>query len=222
MTDQLHSDQELRRAIIDELSWTPDTDIAEITVTVADGAVTLAGQVTSYPRRQQAIKAAQRVRGVTAIADELMVAPVLDELSDTDLARRAAQALDHTVTLPTGAVKATIHDHAITLSGTVTWQFQRDAAERVVAPLKGVTAVHNDIVIDAPVPVDVAHAKSGITSALVRGAHIDAQHINVEVEGSEVILTGVVSSWAERRQAAHAAWSTPGVTEVDNQLTVAG
>ena len=222
MTKQLQSDQELRRAISEELSWTPSIDSDQLTVAVTDGAVMLAGQVTSYPQKQQAVKAALRVRGVTAIADEIVVSHPWGALSDTDIARDAGEALDNTVTLPPGAVKATVHDHAITLTGEVGWEYQRAAAQRAVSPLRGVCAVHNKITIHPAAAVEAAHAKSGIISALVRGAHVDAQRIDVEVSGSEVILTGVVSSWAERRQAAHAAWSTPGVTGVDNRLTVSG
>ena len=222
MTQPHESDHELRRAISDELEWTPSIDSDQISVAVTDGAVTLTGQVTSYPQKQQAVKAALRVRGVTAIADEIVVHHPSGAWSDTDIAREAAVALDNTVIITPGAVKATVHDHAITLTGTVAWQYEREAAERAVAPLRGVSTVHNDITLLPPEPVDAAHAKSGITSALVRGAHADAQRISVEIDGSEVILTGVVSSWAERRQAAHAAWSIPGVTEVDNRLTVSG
>ncbi len=220
MTTAHGCDLELTRAVTDELSWTPGLDGDQISVAVTDGAVTLAGKVNSYPDKQQAVKAALRVRGVTALADELVVVPTTGLRSDTDIARDAGAALDGTVTLPPTAVKATVHDSAITLTGTVAWQYQREAAERAVAPLRGVSAVHNQIALRPPATVDVAHAKSGITAALVRSAHADAQRIRVDVNGSQVILTGVVSSWAERRQAAHAAWSTPGVTEVDNQLTV--
>ena len=222
MTTKRESDLEVTRAVVEELSWTPRVDGDQISVDVTDGAVTLAGKVTTYPHKQQAVKAALRVRGVTAIADELVVVHTAGTRSDTDIARDAGAALDGTVTLPSGAVKATVHDNAITLTGAVAWQYQREAAEQAVASIKGVSAVYNQIALRPPATVNVPHAKSAITAALVRGAHADAQRIKVDVKGSEVILTGVVSSWTERRHAAYAAWSTPGVTEVDNQLTVSG
>jgi osmotically-inducible protein OsmY len=56
---------------------------------------------------------------------------------------------------------------------------------------------------------------------LVRNAETDAQQVSVEVQGDKVILRGAVRSWAEREEAERVAWSAPGVTTVDNRITVA-
>lgn len=53
-----------------------------------------------------------------------------------------------------------------------------------------------------------------------RSAEVDAKRITVEANGSEVILKGIVRSWAERQEAERAAWATPGVTKVDNRITI--
>jgi hypothetical protein len=56
-----------------------------------------------------------------------------------------------------------------------------------------------------------------------RDAEVDLQHgIHVTRDGSKMILTGTVRSWAERRAAEHAAWQVAGVCEVDDRLVVVG
>jgi osmotically-inducible protein OsmY len=221
MTQTLHkTDHELKIAIDAELEWAPNVKADRVGIAVRDGAVTLSGQVETYPEKEAAVRAALRVRGVTAVADEIVVEQVWGPRDDTDIAREAGAALDRSVVVPQHAVKARVHNHVVTLTGTVPWRYQREAARHAVAGLPGVSDVVDQIVLAPPVTISAAKAKSKITSALVRNAQLDANRITVGIHGSEVTLSGTVSSWAERRQAEHAAWSAPGVTSVRNQITV--
>ncbi|MEO6886136.1 MAG: BON domain-containing protein [Jatrophihabitantaceae bacterium] len=221
MTGTEHqTDHELKVAIIDELAWTPSIDADKIGVAITDGAVTLSGQVASYPQKQAAVSAALRVRGVLAIADSIIVQDSESAIGDAELAREVEVALERTVVVPAGSVTATLHDHKITLSGAVAWQYQRRAAQRAVSSLPGVKQVTNTITLDPPVTISPTEAHRRITAALVRNARLDARHIEVAILGTEVRLTGKVTSWAERHQAEYAGWSTPGVTHVDNQLEI--
>jgi len=66
-------------------------------------------------------------------------------------------------------------------------------------------------------PTDVQRT---IESALVRGAQTDAHHIRVEVTDRTVVLKGSVRTWSEKQDAERAAWSTPGVSTVDDRLAI--
>ena len=94
----------------------------------------------------------------------------------------------------------------------------RDDAYDVVRRLSGVKGVTNLIVVRPK--LSPSELKKKIEDALVRTAELDAKNITVEVDGSKVILKGTVRSWAEREEAARQAWAAPGVTSVDNRITI--
>ncbi|MEK8110519.1 BON domain-containing protein [Micromonospora sp. M12] len=125
---------------------------------------------------------------------------------DSDIAREASDALDRMVYVPAGAVKAKVHNHVITLSGTLNWEYQREAARTAMAVLRGVRGVVNTISLKPKAAITPTEAKAKITAALVRKARFDGQHITVHVNGTEIELSGTVASWAEVRQAGSAAW----------------
>ena len=221
MTMTQHTkDHELKDALERELSWTSEVDSDRIGIAINDGAVTLSGQVESYPEKTAAVRAVLRVRGVTAIADEIVVRHRFIR-EDADIARDAAGALSNTVIVPAGSVTAEVHQHEITLAGDVAWQYQREAAESAVATIRGVTAVHDSIKLTPPEPmVDSVDAQANVTAALLRNAQLEAERVGVTVNGTEIRLTGHVGTWAQRHQAEYAAWCTPGVTHVENLIGI--
>lgn len=75
----------------------------------------------TYPEKHAAVRAALRVRGVAAVADEIEVHNDWAPRQDTDIAREAADLLDRTVFAPSGSVKAEVQDHRVTLTGSVAW-----------------------------------------------------------------------------------------------------
>jgi osmotically-inducible protein OsmY len=160
-----------------------------------------------------------RVYGVKAVANDLAVRlPTASERTDTDIAQAAVSALRWNTLVPTDRVTVSVAKGWLTLSGTLDWQYQKDAALRAVRDLTGVKGVTNNIAITPR--VKTMDVREKIEAAFKRSAEIDARRINVTAEDGKVILSGNVHSWAERQEAERAAWAAPGVTNVDDRLTV--
>jgi osmotically-inducible protein OsmY len=214
-------DAQLQSAVMDELRWEPSINAADIGVAAKEGVVTLTGFVRSYPEKQSAERAAKRVVGVKAVAEEIEIRLAgIHERTDSDIAKSAIAALAWNVIVPRDSVKVMVEHGWVTLEGEVGWQYQKMAAEDSVRNLPGVKGVSNLVQIKAT--VDTAHLKANIEQALVRNAQFDARQISVEAVAGKVVLRGQVRSWAEKEEAEHVAWSAPGVTKVENAVTVSG
>lgn len=212
------TDHELQQAVLNELDWTPDVDASHIGVAVTSGVVTLTGEVPSYSARLAAKKAALRVRGVTALADDLTVHYLGGPVTDTDIAEAARSALQGNSVQTLGSITAEVSNHTITLTGVVDWNYEREAASHAVEHLRGVKSVRNLITLKER--ASAVDTKIRVKNAIARQAALDAENILVEVDGTEVTLTGRVANWNERKTAGRAAWSSPHVTAVHNQLDV--
>lgn len=221
MAVQVQTDEQLQQEILREFRYAASLQPNEIGVAVKDGVVTLTGSVDSYLKRWEAEKAAHRVRGVKAVANDIEVKlPTSSERTDADIAAAVTRALEWDAFLDIDTIDVTVSKGWVTLDGDVEWGFQRADAERVVRRITGVRGVTNQIVVrprERPAPGEV---KKRIEDALVRSAETDAKRIQVEVRGDKVILTGTVRAWAEKQEAERVAWSAPGVASVENRIVV--
>jgi osmotically-inducible protein OsmY len=216
------TDRELQRHVEDALAWEPSVDAANIGVSADNGVVTMHGEVGTYTEKSTAERVALRVYGVKAVANDLSVRiSSLYKRTDTDIAQAVVAALQWNTVVPPNRVTVAISDGCVTLKGTLNWQYQKEAAARAVRDLAGVRGVTNSISVQPPEPrVKVSDVLAKIEAAFKRSAEIDARRVSVAAHDGQVILTGNVRSWAERQEAERAAWAAPGVTLVDDRITI--
>lgn len=215
----MKTDSRIKQDVQDELAWEPSIDENKIGVTVDEGVVTLSGEVDSFAKKIAAEKAAKRVSGVKAVAEDIVVKyPSSLEKSDTEIAKAAVEALEWHSSVPDNAVMVKVENGWVYLSGNVAWAYQKYSASNAVKDLKGVKGVSNSISLKQEVkPVLV---KDTIEDAFERSARINAKGITVTTEGNTVTLRGKVHSLKEKEEAEKAAFRAPGVLEVVNKLSV--
>jgi osmotically-inducible protein OsmY len=214
----MKSDIQLKQDVMEEIRWEPTVTSTDISVKAEDGIVTLSGTVPYYAEKWAAERAAQRVEGVRAIAEEIEVNLYGEhKRNDTEVAKAVISALRWHVWVPK-EIQATVENGWVTLTGTTSWGFQRNSAEDAIRFLSGVKGVTNSITLKPS--VQPSAVKDSVEKALKRDAEVDAEKVRVTADGGKVSLTGSVRSWDERSEVESAAWGTPGVTDVDNSLTV--
>ncbi len=213
------NDLDLQQRVIDELAFDPSVDAAHIGVAVRDGVVTLSGHVRSVAEKFAAERAARRVKGVKAIAQDIAVRLPPDKKTDDDeIAERALKMLTWDVLVPSDAIAVSVEHGVITLSGVVEWGYQRDEAERDLRRLGGVKGVVN--LIEVRPRVDAADVQARLRAAFERNADIEAEGITVAVKEGRIVLGGKVKSWIEREEAERVAWSVPGVKAVEDHIAI--
>jgi osmotically-inducible protein OsmY len=212
-------DKDLKQHVENALDFEPSVDATDIGVSVDQGVVTLRGNVASYAEKIAAERVTLRLYGVKALANDLVVRLAsIHQRTDTEIAQAALHALKWLTTVPDDRVTVTVKDGWVTLAGTVDWQYQKDAAAQAIRDLTGVKIVTNEVRVQAR--VKTTDVTDQIEAAFKRSAAIDARRVSVTAQDGTVILSGNVHSWAELREAERAAWAAPGVSRVDDRLTV--
>jgi osmotically-inducible protein OsmY len=213
----MKTDIQLQRDVLDELLYEPAVDPTHIGITTDDGVVTLAGELKSLAEKWSAVRAAERVTGVKAIIDKLHVAlPISHQRSDEEITAAVLNAFKWDVLVPEDRIKVHVENGCVILKGIVDHKYEQIAVENAIRNLAGIKKITNHVKFKAQVvPSDV---KTRIESAMRRAAELDAHSIQVDVLGSKVVLRGRVRSWAERNEAKRAAWSAPGVTDVEDKM----
>jgi osmotically-inducible protein OsmY len=210
-------DVRTRQSVMQQLEWDPAVDATAIGVTARDGSVTLTGFIDTYAAKLAAERAAKRVYGVRAVANDIEVRLKLGR-TDADIAADVAMALRIHSSIPE-AVQAAVHHGHVTLTGTAAWLYQKQLAEKSAAHIRGVRHVVN--LINVLPKAGERDVRRRIVQALHRSADIEASQITVTVADGVARLVGTARTWAQRDAAAHAAAAAPGIIMVDNQIVVA-
>jgi osmotically-inducible protein OsmY len=210
----------LRENVLAELEWDPRIDPSQLHVRAEDGAVSLRGTVTTYAQRCAAVRAAERVQGVKAVADDIQVVLSHDvERTDSELAAEIAHYRTWNTALP-DTVEVEVRSGQVLLRGYVAHSYQREEAARGVRHLEGVRGVANSIEVKAHPESSAADIEGQIEEAIGRSATLDADAITVTKTDDVVRLEGTVHSIAERKMAQHVAESAAGVAHVENNIVV--
>lgn len=212
------SDSEVKNNVEHELEWDAALDASGLAVAVKNGVVTLTGVVHNYNEKVQAERAAKRVKGVYGLANEIDVRIGSGERTDAEIAQDAVAALQMQLPVSAQSIKTIVDNGHIRLEGQVKWHYQRQRADAAVRHLRGVKSVRNQIAI-GPV-IETKEVRGAIQAAFHRNAQLEANRITIEADGGEVVLNGVVKTWAEREEAERAAWMAPGVAIVHNNIAV--
>lgn len=213
----MKSSIQIQKDVMDELKWEPSLSASEIGVAVKNGVVTLSGQVDAYYKKLIAEKAAKRVAGVKAVAEEIQVgiSPGYHK-TDTEIADAIVTALKWHAAVEEEKIKIKVEDGIVRLEGEVEWEYQRTNAQSTIENLTGVRSVIN--LISVKPRIKAADIEQKIQSAFIRSANIDSKKVHVEVSGGKVILLGKVRSFAEKEDAERSAWAAPGVVSVESFL----
>ena len=212
-------DIDLQHLVEAQLQSDRSLDSANIAVAVKDRVVTLGGFTRSFRQRRRAVAAVERVSGVAGIVDDSEVRlPLLHRRPDPEIARNAAETLRQELLDAAENLKVTVGDGFVVIEGEVESIFEREEAELAIRLQPGVRDIRNLIrVRSRALPDDI---KRRIEAALERSALIDADQVEVEMQGSEVTLRGIVRSFVERKEVKRSAWELPGITRVQNQIRV--
>ncbi|TYC10558.1 BON domain-containing protein [Bizionia gelidisalsuginis] len=215
----MRADSSIKEDVLAELDWQQNIDESQIGVIVNNGVVTLTGVVDSYSKKVAVEKAVNSVAGVKAVAEEIKVDYGNNlKKTDAEIATAAVSALKWHSSVPINTVDVKVEDGWVYLSGAVGWDYKKTSAKKAVEHLLGVHGVSNTIDIKPAVkPIDI---KAKIKKAFERMATLDANKIDVEVEGHTVKLRGKVGSISEKNEARKTAYFAPGVYEVKNELEV--
>lgn len=216
----MKSDKKIQEDVMAELSWEPTLNATEIGVAVIGGVVTLSGHVDSYMKKTQAELAAKRVKDVKAVAVDLDVQLSFEDNSnDTEIATAIIDAFRWNAMIPDDKINILVEDGWVTLEGNVEWQYQKEAAYEAVNILRGVKGINNKLMVKPVIDRDLV--EENIKKALERNADIESDKVSVNIIGHKIILKGEVGSWHERTLAERAAWASPGVLDVDDEILIA-
>jgi osmotically-inducible protein OsmY len=212
------NDAELQHDVESEVGLELSAAPTQISITVKGGTVELSGHVDSFWEKCAAERAAWRIAHVSRVTNGIrVVVPFNKQRDDDDIALAAMSILEWNCLVP-ATVEVRVADGWVTLSGSVERYLQKEESVRALCALNGITGIHNDIVIQPP--ATAGDVKASIDAALRRNALVDSSHVKAHVAHGVLSLRGTARSRAEYDEAMHAAWASPGVTRIEDHITI--
>ena len=126
------TDASIREDVVFELKYDPKITATDIAVAVKDRVVRSSGYVPAIWEKDAAEKAAKRVYGVKAVANDIQV-KLSTTRTDPEIARDAVHELESHVRIPAERIKVTVKNGWVTLDGTVDWQYRRTTHRIVIS-----------------------------------------------------------------------------------------
>ena len=215
----MKTNEVLQKNVQDAIKWEPLLNAAEIGVTAKDGVVTLTGTVDTYIKKSEAENAAKKVAGVKAVVEGIEIkSGHSGKKNDGEIASEILSALNWSSEIPKDKIQVKVEAGWVTLGGELSWNYQKEAANKIAINLVDVKWVTNNITIKSERVAKVE--KEDVENALNRNWSLEDKQILVSVSENKVTLNGTVHSWYQKDEASRIAWQAPGIVSVDNELTV--
>ncbi|MFP4012556.1 MAG: BON domain-containing protein [Chitinispirillaceae bacterium] len=219
-----YTDEEIRRLVLDQLEWDGRLGNSRIEVEVQSGQVTLQGRVNSFTARQAAEADALQVPEVVRVIDQLVIEYPggAEAVSDEDVRTSILNRLLWNPNISVSDIDVRVEKGNVTLGGTVDGYWKRIRAEEIAYDTKGVVRVHNELTVVPSGEYSDREIAENIMSALHRGAKVNVEQFELEVEDGVVTAGGVVGSREETEEVMHVLKFTRGVRDVNNLMKIRG
>lgn len=224
------ADDAVKKSVTSALIMDPATSSWQVVADVADGVVTLTGDVDSFAEKELAGKVAQGVRGVRELRNDLDVSYSSDRL-DSEIQAEIEKRLLWDTRIEDYFIDVSVENGEVTLTGSVGSSYEEDLA-RADAWVAGVTDVDasalevkwwaGDPMLreERGATLTEEQVEDAVEDAMLYDPRVNSFRPNVSVTGRTVTLTGEVEDLKAKRAAAQDARNTVGVWRVRNLLKV--
>jgi Predicted periplasmic or secreted lipoprotein len=140
------TDEDIRQAVIKNLSNDPDLERTDIRVRVKEGIVTLEGSVDAYWKKWEAEYTTCNIRGVCDIVNMVAVVPTM-QIADKVIAEDVRAAIERKRSVSIEDIDIRVENGVVTLSGTVPDWDARQAVINAAKYTRGVIDVLDELTI---------------------------------------------------------------------------
>ncbi len=211
-TSETIKDSEITSKVYSEFRDDDAIAVTTVYVRAEDGVVHLTGNVNNILAKDRAVETAQTIRGVKSVVDQLNVydSGRKDSAIQTDI----YAALTTNPATESWDIDVDVAEGFVTLSGEANSYEERQLAREVIAGVKGVRGVTNEIDIVYKESRPDTEIAAEIREDFELDSLINEDSITVIVDDGVVKIDGKVNSAAEKRYVKTEAW-TANVEKVD-------